>query len=391
MSYVKISEAVGKGHPDKVADAISDTVLDLYLSRDPDAHVAVETLVTKQSVILAGEIASKAPVSNAEIAEEVRNTVSQLGYNSPELGFDSATLDLNLDRLTSQSPNLLNLNSGKAVAGDQGIMTGYASAESFYLMPIQHEIAQKAATWLSDLEDPRFHTDCKTVAVVYFPDDKDSLPTLVKLDASIHHSEGVTQADLDDLAVRLRNYLIHTFDGYYCNVDEDCPVSINPAGPFVFGGPAADTGLTGRKIVCDQYGGEVPVGGGAFSGKDPTKVDRSAALYARYIAAALVNAELADKALIQVSYMIGQEGPIATTLNTFGTNKTTLPDQELLEILASKNAFDFSVENIIKELDLKTPFYQKASYAPFYNVELPWQQPYGMAHLFKSVVANYIK
>ena len=358
MKITKIStaEAVLWGHPDKIADTISDALLDEVLRQDPQGHAAIETVVSKNSVIVAGEVTAKN--SNINVEEIVRSAISTVGYNRADLGFDCYTCNIT-NHLHRQSPELNNLQASGLVAGDQATITGYASNESPDYLPIAFSVAKNALFLLSSVGLPEVYTDAKAIAVVEeFP--KGTAPNLKELRISVHNR----LPNFNKYQEQLTKAIVEGLQGIYKDFLQIPPrfkVIFNPGGPFSIGGPAGDTGLTGRKIVADAYGYEVPVGGGAFSGKDPSKVDRSAAYYARYVAKNLVASGICEKALIKVTYMIGQKGPLYVSLDTFGTNKTKQSDEELLKLLLSKKVFNFSVENIVQELDLQNPIYMSAA------------------------------
>ena len=377
MAQLKTSEAVLFGHPDKVADQISDAVLDKMLSIDPKARVAVETLVTGNNVIVAGELGTAAANFSINLDEVVRQAVAGAGYTSSILGFDAFSCRI-LNLLHQQSANLSQLQAlGPTVAGDQGIMFGYATVESPDNLPLQFSVARQALFEIHKLGLPDLHTDAKALCSVQFPDD--DLPILKSLEISIHTS----RTDFQEVAKHVIRRLRELYLGYL-KIPALTTVKFNPAGPFIFGGPAADTGLTGRKIVVDQYGGEVPVGGGAFSGKDPSKVDRSAAYYARYVALNLVRANICSKALVSVSYMIGQDGPSSVTLNTFGTNHTSFSDADVLAKCLKANIFDFRVEKIIEKLQLRNPIYEATAHYGHFGVE-PFANLVQVGDTYKAV------
>lgn len=358
MNTIKTSEYVLFGHPDKLADSISDAILDKVLEQDPYGHVAVETLVTGNTVVLAGEISAAG--ANLDLEEIARQTIAEAGYIRADLGFSAFTCKV-INLVQKQSSELARLQDGEAVAGDQGIMTGFATCESPDYLPLQHSVAKRAldAFWgtVISFHIPEIFTDAKSIATVSFQDEK--LPLLLDLKISFHNHLPEPEKYYELLSL----YTINMLRDYYRNfleIPDNFKVSFNPGGPFTIGGPTGDTGLTGRKIAVDQYGDEVPVGGGAFSGKDPSKVDRSAAYYARYVAKNLVAAGLCEKALVRVSYMIGQKEPLTVSLNTFGTNTTSLSDDDLLKLLLDKKIFDFKVKSIIDGLDLRKPIYKPA-------------------------------
>ena len=375
------SESVTEGHPDKIADQISDAVLDAIIEKDPTARVACETLVTTGLVHVVGEISTNTYV---DIPRIVRDTVREIGYTRAKFGFDcdtcgvlvsideqSADIAMGVDEaLESKDGNGEALD--KIGAGDQGMMFGYASNETPELMPYAISLAHKLAKRLTDVRKdgtlPYLRPDGKTQVTVEY--DENGKP--LRLEAvvlSTQHGEEVTQ---EQIHADIKKYV---FDPILPAdmVDADTKFFINPTGRFVIGGPHGDSGLTGRKIIVDTYGGYARHGGGAFSGKDCTKVDRSAAYAARYAAKNIVAAGLADKCEIQLSYAIGVARPTSVRVDTFGTGK--LSDEKLVEVL--RENFDFRPAGIIKMLDLRRPIYkQTAAYGHFgrTDVDLPWEK-----------------
>lgn len=350
----KIAEYVSSGHPDKVADFISDSILDQVLQQDPEGHCAAETLVVGNTVIVAGEVSSKGP--NLNIGEIVRQAIANLGYTRSSLGFDAFSCQI-VNLLRQQSPDLARLQAvGPAVAGDQGVVTGYATSESPDYLPLPLSVARFLLNDLLSENLPGIFLDAKSLVTLDCP--ASDLPRFRQAGISVHSSWQAK--DLQKLAPDLLDHLKREYLGYL-TVPTLAKITFNPAGPFTIGGPAGDTGLTGRKIVVDQYGDEVPVGGGAFSGKDPTKVDRSGAYYARYVAKNLVASGLCKRALVKVYYMIGQDGPQTILLDTFGTNSSGMSDEKLLKTLLNKNIIDFRVERTIQALQLRNPIYRFTS------------------------------
>jgi S-adenosylmethionine synthetase len=375
------SESVTEGHPDKICDQISDTILDAMLEQDPDARVAVETLVTTGLVHVAGEVTTSGYV---EIPQLVRQKVLDIGYNSSEIGFDGNSCGVSIS-IGAQSPDIaggvddaLESRSGsqdadsKLGAGDQGMMFGYASNETDVLMPtpilLSHRITERLSAVRRELNDGRLRPDGKAqVSVDYDGSSPVSINTVV---LSTQHHPDVTQDDLANLILDrvIKPVLTES------KLDFDSTkYFINPSGRFVIGGPQGDAGLTGRKIIVDTYGGMARHGGGAFSGKDPSKVDRSAAYAMRWVAKNVVAAGLADRAEIQVAYAIGVAEPVAVFVETFGTEKV---DTQAIEAAISK-VFDLRPAAIIRELDLKRPIYAKtASYGHFGRelAEFSWER-----------------
>ena len=362
------SECVTTGHPDKVADRISDSILDACLAQDPGSRVACETMVTTNFCLIAGEITTKAQVDYAAVARQV---IRDIGYTDPDLGFSDRDAEI-LCRIHTQSPDIaLGTNDQVGGAGDQGMMFGGACNETPELMPLPIAISRALTNRLTEKvgENPRLRPDGKAqVSVEYDEDGKPmGIETVV---VSIQHSEDYPMEELrryvrqEVIAPVLRDY---GFD--LQNVEH---IYINPTGKFVVGGPDGDTGLTGRKIIVDTYGGYFSHGGGAFSGKDPTKVDRSATYAARYAAKNIVAAGLADKVEIQLAYAIGVAKPVSILVDTFGTGKI---DDEKIAELVEKN-FDLRPAAIIRDLDLRRPIYkQTAAYGHFgrTDVDLPWE------------------
>ena len=357
---LRSAEAVLWGHPDKLADSISDALLDAVLTQDSQGHCAVETLVTGNTVVVAGEIAAKGGTLNIE--ELVRNTISAAGYTRADLGFNCYTCKI-INLLQKQSPELNSLQSKGLVAGDQGTVTGYATFESPDYLPLAFSVARNVLFLLSSAGLPEVYSDAKSLAFVEFP--LADLPRLKKVVISVHNR----LPDFPKYAKSLSKKIVRGLWDIYRNfleIPDNLEIVFNPAGPFTVGGPTGDTGLTGRKIVVDQYGTDVPVGGGAFSGKDPSKIDRSASYYARYVAKNLVASGLCQEALIKATYTIGQTLPDILTLDTLGTNVSGLSDEDLLKKLIQNRVFDFSVENIVKELKLQNPIYLPTALAgPF--------------------------
>lgn len=374
------SESVSEGHPDKVADQISDAILDAILKKDPDARVACETSVTTGLVLVFGEISTTAYVN---IQKVVRDTIREIGYNDPKYGFDADSVAV-LVSLDEQSPDIaqgvdesVETRGGdvdpldKIGAGDQGIMFGYADSETPELMPLpislSHHLMQKLAKLRKSNEIPYLRPDAKAEVTVEY--DKDDNPKRVDtVVLSTQHDPDVTQDQIRKDVIE--KVIKTTIPAKY--LDDHTKYLINPTGKFVVGGPVGDAGLTGRKIIVDTYGGAAHHGGGAFSGKDATKVDRSASYAARYIAKNIVAAGLAKKIEIQLAYAIGVAEPVSISVNTFGTSK--VPDDQLVE--AIRKIFDLRPAGIIKMLDLKRPIYkQTAAYGHFgrTDVDLPWE------------------
>lgn len=372
MRRLFTSESVTEGHPDKMADQISDAILDAIIAEDPKARVAVETLLTAGVAIVAGEVTTRAYV---DVQDIVRKTVLEIGYTRAKYGFDGETCAV-LSSIHSQSPDIaLGVDEAaeykegqkaedefeKIGAGDQGMMFGYATNETEELMPLPIMLAHKLAMKLAEVRKngtvPFLRPDGKTqVTIEYDENDKPIRVDTVLI--STQHEPDVTIPEIKEALVK---YVIDPVIPENLR-DEKMRILVNPTGRFVLGGPSADTGLTGRKIIVDTYGGAIPHGGGAFSGKDPTKVDRSAHYFARYVAKNVVAAGLADRFMIQVAYAIGVARPVSIMINTFGTAK--VDEEKLLKVITE--LFDFRPGAIIKKLDLLRPIYKKtAAYGHF--------------------------
>ena len=361
------SESVTEGHPDKVCDQISDAILDDILAQDPSAHVACEVCATTGLVMVMGEITT---TGYCDVQKIVRETVEQIGYNRGKIGFDAENLAV-LVSLDSQSPDIaMGVKDGDG-AGDQGMMFGYACKETEEFMPLPIMLAHKLAKRLADLRKLEGHNELRPDGKTQVSVEYDECNNPVRIDTiviSTQHNEEVTQEYLRELMINeVINKVIDS-----SLIDEETKIFVNPTGRFVIGGPKGDTGLTGRKIIVDTYGGYAPHGGGAFSGKDPTKVDRSACYAARYVAKNLVAAGFAEKIQIQVSYAIGVAEPTSICIDTFGTSKYT--EFELIKIV--RENFDLTPKGIINTLNLKRPIYkQTAAYGHFgrTDISLPWE------------------
>ncbi len=373
------SESVTEGHPDKMADQISDSILDAILAQDPEGRVACETLVTTGQVHVVGEISTNCYV---DIPKIIRKTITDIGYTRAKYGFDAETCGI-LVSLDEQSPDIAqgvnkaiearegNMDEAEAIgAGDQGMMFGYATNETKEFMPLPIALAHRLARRLTEVrkhgELSYLRPDGKTQVTIEYADGKPvAVDTIV---ISTQHDDRVT---LDQIRKDLVEKVIKPVVPAEL-MREDTRIFINPTGKFVIGGPQGDSGLTGRKIIVDTYGGWARHGGGAFSGKDPTKVDRSAAYAARYVAKNIVAAGLADRCEIQLAYAIGVAYPVSIMVDTFGTHKI---DEEKIEALVEKH-FDLRPAGIIRMLDLRRPIYrQTAAYGHFgrTDVDLPWE------------------
>lgn len=361
------SESVTEGHPDKICDQISDAVLDDILAQDPNARVACEVCATTGLVLVMGEITT---TGYCDVQKIVRSTVEEIGYNRGKFGFDSENLAV-LVSLKEQSPDIA-LGVDTDGAGDQGMMFGYACKETEELMPLPIILAHKLAKRLSDVRKNGMHKEFRPDGKTQVSVEYDELGNVKRIDAivvSTQHDDDVSQEDLRKAVI---DDVIHPIIPQEL-IDEDTKIYVNPTGRFVIGGPKGDSGLTGRKIIVDTYGGYAPHGGGAFSGKDPTKVDRSACYMARYVAKNMVASGFAERLQIQLSYAIGVAEPISICVDTFGTSKYT--DEELIEIIRSN--FDLTPKGIISRLDLKRPIYkQTAAYGHFgrTDLDLPWER-----------------
>jgi S-adenosylmethionine synthetase len=353
------SESVTEGHPDKVCDQISDAVLDDFLRQDPDSRVAVESMTTTGIVFVAGEVTSKGRV---DVQKLVRDTIREIGYDKPDYGFDCDSCSV-LAALHEQSPDIsmgvTETSNKEQGAGDQGLMFGYATNETPELMPLPitmaHQLSMKLAQVRKKKELDWVRPDGKSqVSVVY----EDGVPK--RIDTVVVSTQHSPEINMSQLREEIISKVIKPVCGSW--IDSRTKFLVNPTGRFVIGGPPGDTGLTGRKIIADTYGGMGRHGGGAFSGKDPSKVDRSACYMARYVAKNVVAAGLADKCEVQVAYAIGVAEPVSIMVDTFGTGKTS---EEEIEAKIRKN-FDMRPAGIIKTLDLKRPTYKKtAAYGHF--------------------------
>lgn len=378
MRKLFTSESVTEGHPDKIADQISDSVLDAILAKDPKGRVACETVVTTGQIHVVGEISTTCYVDIASIA---RNAVIEIGYDRAKYGFDGNTCGV-LISIDEQSPDIAmgvdkaleakegNASEEETGAGDQGMMFGYATNETETLMPMPAYLANKLSLRLTQVRKtgvlPYLRPDGKTQVTVEYVDGKP-----VRIDAIVISSQHAPEVENDQIRKDIIEHVINAVVPAEM-LDENTKYYINPTGRFVIGGPQGDAGLTGRKIIVDTYGGMARHGGGAFSGKDPSKVDRSAAYAARYVAKNVVAAGLADKCEIQLAYAIGVAQPVSVLVETFGTAKI---DEEKIAELVKKN-FSLSPSGIIRELDLLRPIYkQTAAYGHFgrTDVDLPWE------------------
>ena len=385
-NYVFSSESVGEGHPDKVADYISDSILDACLEQDKFSRVACETLVKSNCVVIAGEITTKAVLDYEKI---VRNAIREIGYvNSDDVFHADQVFLTNL--LTKQSPDIAQgVDARKAKgkktaeqgAGDQGIMFGYATNETPEMMPapimFAHRILTELAKQRKSGKAPKWlRPDCKSQVAVAYEDGKPAY--IENVVVSTQHAAGVSHAEIEKYIIEkvVKKVLPKKL------ITKKTQFLVNPTGNFVVGGPQGDSGLTGRKIIVDSYGGTGRHGGGAFSGKDPSKVDRSAAYMCRWGAKNIVAAGFADKCEIQVAYAIGYPQPLSIAIETFGTAK--VPEEEIEK--AVRSVFSFKPADIIAQLDLLRPIYKKTTnYGHFTKADLPWEQTNKVAELKKAI------
>ena len=372
-NFLFTSESVTEGHPDKICDNISDAFLDEYLKQDPNSRVAVETMVTTDFVVVSGEVTTKADFDKKAQEELVRKTIREIGYDNKDLMFDADSCKVEL-RLHSQSPDISQgvtaTEEKEQGAGDQGLMFGYATNESEELMPLpillSHKIIQKLSQVRRDKTLPWVRPDGKSQVSVRYENDKP-----IKIETVVVSTQHAPEISQEEISNEIIDKVIKPVLGDLWN--DQIKTHINPTGKFVIGGPHGDAGLTGRKIIVDTYGGFGRHGGGAFSGKDPSKVDRSACYMCRYIAKNLVAAKFADRCEVQLAYAIGVAEPVSLYVNTFGTNK--IPEEKIIE-LVRKN-FDMKPSGIISQLDLKRPIYKKtAAYGHFgrNEPEFSWEK-----------------
>lgn len=372
-NYLFTSESVSEGHPDKVADQISDAILDAILEQDAHARVACETMVTTGMALIAGEITTSAYVDMPDV---VRNTIKEIGYNSSDMGFDwqSCAVMTSIDK---QSPDIAQgVNEGAGVdldqgAGDQGLMFGYASNETDVLMPMPITLAHRITKRQAEVRKAGIldwlRPDAKSQVTVQYENNVPKRIDAVVL--STQHNEDISYDALKEAV--MEEIIKPTLPAGM--VDANTKYFINPTGRFVIGGPVGDCGVTGRKIIVDTYGGKGSHGGGAFSGKDPSKVDRSSSYYGRYVAKNLVAAGIASEIEVQVAYAIGISQPVSINVNSFGTGKVS--DEQIKKIIM--NYFDLRPKAIVQQLDLLRPIYrQTAAYGHFgrNDIEFPWER-----------------
>ncbi|MEW5895676.1 MAG: methionine adenosyltransferase [Candidatus Omnitrophota bacterium] len=378
--YFITSESVGKGHPDKVCDQISDAVLDSILKEDPRGRVACETFITAGLVIVGGEITTKTYV---DVHRLVRNVLRGIGYTHQKYGFSADTCAI-LNAINGQSPDISQgVDAGGA--GDQGIMIGYACDDTPELMPMPIMLAHQLVKRIEDVRKEGILAylgpDCKSQVTVEY--DGDSARRIDAVVLACQHTEEILDKSGKAITPEARQEIIDVIAKPVVGrlIDKNTKFYVNETGKFVVGGPQSDTGMTGRKIIVDTYGGVVSHGGGAFSGKDPTKVDRSATYMARYVAKNIVAAKLARKCWVQLGYAIGKAEPVSVMVDTFGTGH--IAEQKLVELV--RKHFDLTPKGIIKALDLLKPVYQQtAAYGHFGRPEFSWEQTDKAAQLEKD-------
>ena len=364
MSYIFTSESVSEGHPDKVCDQISDAILDAYLKEDPNSRVACETLVKNNMVIVAGEITSS---GNPNLEKIIRKTINEIGYDKDVYGFNANNCEI-INHISQQSPDIAQgVNEGEGEdleqgAGDQGLMFGYACKETDSLMPapidLSHKLVMQHARLRKTKELEWLRPDAKSQVSLIYSDDGKNIEGVSAIVLSTQHDPDISQEDLKKEV--LEKIITPVIPEKL--ISSETKIFINPTGKFVIGGPVGDCGLTGRKVEVDTYGGMSRHGGGAFSGKDPTKVDRSAAYAARYVAKNIVASNLADWCEVQISYAIGIAEPTSLNINTYGSNR--LDNENIIKLV--RENFDLRPKGIIKMLDLKKPIYKNtAAYGHF--------------------------
>ncbi len=363
-NYFFTSESVTEGHPDKLCDYISDTILDNCLKQDENSRVAIETFASSNTITVAGQITTKATL---DVENIVRQRIKEIGFDNSETDMDYRTCKINVD-ITKQSPDIaMGVDIGGA--GDQGIMFGYACDETESYMPYAISMAHKLAKKLTEVRKnniiPYLRPDGKTQVTVEYENDKPK-----RIETILISTQHLKTASIDEIREDVTEKVIKEVVPKNM-IDENTKIFINPTGRFVIGGPLGDTGLTGRKIIVDTYGGYAKHGGGCFSGKDASKVDRSATYMLRHIAKNLVANGYAKKCEIQVSYAIGMKEPLSICVNTFGTSEKS--EEELVELIKEK--FDLTPDGIIKYLDLKKPIYtETTNYGHFGKENLPWEK-----------------
>ena len=387
MAILFTSESVSQGHPDKVADQISDAILDAHLAQDPNARVACETLVTTGITVVSGEITSKAVI---DVPAIVRKTIKEIGYTDPNIGFDYKNSAV-MNQIGTQSPDISQgVTEGEGLhkeqgAGDQGIMFGYATNETAEFMPLSLHLSHRLMEKVTELRENGtlawLRPDSKSQVTVEYEDDMHTVKRVEAVVISTQHTEDVDHATIEkEIIERAVKAVI---PAKY--LDANTKYHINPTGRFVVGGPHGDCGLTGRKIIVDTYGGHGAHGGGAFSGKDPSKVDRSAAYAGRWVAKNVVAAGLAEKVLVQLAYAIGVAKPVSVNVNTYGTAINTT-DRKIEEAISK--VFDLTPSGIGKALDLKRPIYRETARNGHFGRELPqftWEKLNKVEDLKKAI------
>ena len=377
LRHLFTSESVSEGHPDKICDRIADSILDVCLEQDPSSHTAIEVMAIRDRIIIAGEVTSKAKVDYEKIA---RDTVRQIGYTDAESGIDPDHMKVEC-YVGQQSPDIAmgvnhSYDRGKIGAGDQGMMFGYATDETENLMPLPIVMAHKIVRYASTLRKngllPFARPDMKSQVTIDYSGDKPKLNAVV---FSMQHDKSIDIESLRKIAVE--KILFPVIDSFGIDRSGVSEYYVNPTGRFEIGGPLGDTGVTGRKIIVDTYGGSAPHGGGAFSGKDPTKVDRSAAYAARHAAKNIVAAHLAKRCLIQLSYAIGVSEPVSIFLDTFGTE--TVDKEKILSALCDESIFDFTPGGIIDRFHLTHPSFRYSDLSAYGHfgrpdLDLPYEK-----------------
>ena len=378
--YFFSSESVTEGHPDKLCDLISDSILDACLSQDPDSKVAMETVAKSNMILLAGELTTHATINIDQI---VRDRIKEIGYDDEKKGLNYKTCDI-IQKITLQSKDISqavheNKKEEEIGAGDQGLMFGYATNETKELFPFSHLMALKLSLKLTEVRKngtvKHLRPDGKTQVTVEYKEEKNGKMVPLRVQTILISTQHDPEIDNETIEKEIKKHVIEAVIPPEM-LDDKTQYYINPSGKFIIGGPEADAGLTGRKIIVDTYGGWGAHGGGAFSGKDPSKVDRSGAYAARWIAKSLVAAGLCDRALVQVAYSIGIAKPLSIFVNSYGTVKEGYSDKKLIEIV-EKN-FDLRPGIIIRDLKLKTPLYARTACGGHFSREdqgFPWEVP----------------
>ncbi len=365
MKKLFTSESVTSGHPDKICDQISDAILDAYLKQDKNSKVACEVCAHKNGILIVGEVSSNSSIDIEKIA---RNKILEIGYNNDELEFNGNTIPITIHMNTQSSDIAIGIGKEEMGAGDQGMVFGFATkeTESYLPMPIYyaHLLAKQLEYVRKENILPYLRPDGKTQVTVEYDNNKP-----IGIDSVVIAAQHSPNISLEQLQEDIKKEVIMKIIPNSL-LNKNCKYYINTTGRFVLGGPAADSGLTGRKIMVDTYGGYSRHGGGAFSGKDATKVDRSGAYYARYVAKNIVAASLAEEIEIQVAYAIGYSEPVSISINTHGTNH--IDEEKILTII--KQVFDFSPKNMIQELNLTSPIYQDSTCYGHFGKDLPWEK-----------------